>query len=120
MKFLKGILIVLLFILVLASLLAFQVGLIAGGAWLALVVAGWFGWFAGVGWSTYFAVGVCLWAFTIVTNLPTLGKRRFVNKMYAEYRAEVREQCKKAVKDSDFDKAFENLVKASWKTYNKS
>ncbi|WP_346921381.1 hypothetical protein [Glutamicibacter creatinolyticus] len=69
-KVLCGLLAVLVVLACVALVIGFQVGLIALGAGLAYIVAGWFGWFTAVGYQTYFIVGVLAWCALIVVRLP--------------------------------------------------
>lgn len=120
MKVFKNTLITLLAIAIALLCLAFFLGLqlafVAGGAWVAMTVAGWFGWFAGVGWGTYFAIGVCFWAFTIIIGFPTAGKRAFVNRLYAEHKRARRAERKKKRESATnaFGDAFEEFVEAQF------
>ncbi|GAA1411863.1 hypothetical protein AUR04nite_00680 [Glutamicibacter uratoxydans] len=99
-------------LLAIAGFLAVQALIIAGGAWFAFIVAGWFGWFAGVGYSVYFAVGICFWAFTIVTMLPTVGKRKFVNDLYTAHLKQKRANRRK--KFEEFTEAFADMIEAQF------
>lgn len=118
MKVFKNILLTLAALLVLLVVLAFFLGVqllfVTGGAWLAMTVAGWFGWFAGVGWGTYFAIAVCFWAFTIIVGFPTVGKRAFINRLYAQHKIERRERRKSSLEN--FSSAFNEMVEAQFGT----
>lgn len=105
-------------LVILALSLAFQAAFIAGGAWLAMVVAGWFGAFAGVGWSTYFIIGVCLWAFCLVVALPNMGQRAWVTKQYSEHKAEKRAERKakrEAKKQAELDRLSKLALRQVWR-----
>lgn len=105
-----GIVITLVVLLVVVGVIAMGTGLVALGSLAAYGVAGMFGWFTGVGYSTYFAVGILAWIGFVVFSLPRVGKRRFVAELYATHKKDAKAERRKRV--DEMADAFGKMIEA--------
>lgn len=107
-----GIVVTVVVLIILAGVIALNTGLMALGALAAYGVAGMFGWFAGVGYSTYFAVASVAWIGLVVVSIPGAGKRQFVNELYATHKKSKKAERRKRV--DEVADAFGKMIEAQF------